>query len=97
MLSSAYASSNHVSFRAPTDLSQLDSIDREGIEAPASIINKNDEYQCKKHASVGKWLHVFPCYSSRYSNTSKGCTQCYGWKKQINRLRVQAKKKGGKK
>ncbi|KAF8885333.1 hypothetical protein BD779DRAFT_1533950 [Infundibulicybe gibba] len=55
----------------------LDSIDREGIEAPASTQNKEGVYQCKKHGSAG-------------------CTQCYGWKKQLNRAHVAAKKAGKK-
>ncbi|KAJ6628634.1 hypothetical protein B0H10DRAFT_1990608 [Mycena sp. CBHHK59/15] len=52
-------------------------IDREGIEAPLAIVNKDGVYQCKKHASTG-------------------CTQCYGWKKQITRARAAAKKAGKK-
>ncbi|KAJ7624555.1 hypothetical protein FB45DRAFT_923692 [Roridomyces roridus] len=31
----------------------FDPIDREGIEAPLAIINKDGVYQCKKHASTG--------------------------------------------
>ncbi|KAK7050693.1 hypothetical protein R3P38DRAFT_2866473 [Favolaschia claudopus] len=30
----------------------FDSIDREGIEAPPAIVNKDGVYQCKKHAST---------------------------------------------
>ncbi|EPS93474.1 hypothetical protein FOMPIDRAFT_1136100 [Fomitopsis schrenkii] len=30
----------------------FDSIDREGIEAPASSVNKDGQYQCKKHGSA---------------------------------------------
>lgn len=30
----------------------FDPIDREGLEAPASIINKDGEYQCKKHGNA---------------------------------------------
>ncbi|RDB18429.1 hypothetical protein Hypma_000345 [Hypsizygus marmoreus] len=30
-----------------------DFIDREGIEAPASTVNKEGAYQCKKHGSAG--------------------------------------------
>ncbi|KAJ7106640.1 hypothetical protein C8R44DRAFT_805606 [Mycena epipterygia] len=55
----------------------FDPIDREGMEAPAAIVNKDGVYQCKKHGSTG-------------------CTQCYGWKKQINRARTAAKKAGKK-
>ncbi|KIJ95962.1 hypothetical protein K443DRAFT_682653 [Laccaria amethystina LaAM-08-1] len=31
----------------------FDPIDREGIECPASIVNKDGAYQCKKHGSTG--------------------------------------------
>lgn len=31
----------------------FDPIDREGIECPASIVNKDGVYQCKKHGSTG--------------------------------------------
>ncbi|KAI9461332.1 hypothetical protein HD554DRAFT_2130205 [Boletus coccyginus] len=31
----------------------LDPIDREGIEAPTVVLNKEGVYQCKKHGSVG--------------------------------------------
>ncbi|KAJ7664243.1 hypothetical protein B0H17DRAFT_1091996 [Mycena rosella] len=31
----------------------FDPIDREGIEAPAAIVNKDGVYQCKKHALTG--------------------------------------------
>ncbi|GAW04186.1 hypothetical protein F5879DRAFT_1021424 [Lentinula edodes] len=55
----------------------FDPIDREGIEAPSATINKDGDYQCKKHALTA-------------------CNQCYGWKKQITRLRTQAKKAGKK-
>ncbi|KAJ4482596.1 hypothetical protein J3R30DRAFT_3656592 [Lentinula aciculospora] len=55
----------------------FDPIDREGIEASAATLNKDGNYQCKKHALTG-------------------CNQCYGWKKQITRLRTQAKKAGKK-
>ncbi|KAJ3996647.1 hypothetical protein F5050DRAFT_1807537 [Lentinula boryana] len=55
----------------------FDPIDREGIEAPAASVNKDGNYQCKKHALTA-------------------CNQCYGWKKQITRLRIQAKKAGKK-
>jgi len=31
----------------------FDSIDREGLEAPTSTLNKEGVYQCKKHGSTG--------------------------------------------
>ncbi|TBU27360.1 hypothetical protein BD311DRAFT_760588 [Dichomitus squalens] len=31
----------------------FDPIDREGLEAPASSVNKEGQYQCKKHGSTG--------------------------------------------
>lgn len=33
---------------------QFDPIDREGIEAPASSLNKDNQYVCKKHGSQGR-------------------------------------------
>ncbi|KAF9524334.1 hypothetical protein CPB83DRAFT_798007 [Crepidotus variabilis] len=55
----------------------FDTADRDGIECPASTLNKDGVYQCKKHGSAE-------------------CNQCYGWKKQITRARVAAKKAGRK-
>ncbi|KAI0278001.1 hypothetical protein BGY98DRAFT_976204 [Russula aff. rugulosa BPL654] len=55
----------------------FESMDREGLEAPPSGLNKDSVYQCKKHGSAS-------------------CNQCYGWKKQITRARVAAKKAGKK-
>ncbi|KAE9391846.1 hypothetical protein BT96DRAFT_858855, partial [Gymnopus androsaceus JB14] len=68
----------------------FDFIDREGIEAPAAIVNKDGNYQCKKHALTGKSIILFGF------GTLSQCNQCYGWKKQITRLRTQAKKAGKK-
>ncbi|KAF7293884.1 hypothetical protein HMN09_01184500 [Mycena chlorophos] len=55
----------------------FDFIDRDGIELPVTTLNKDGQYQCKKHGSPS-------------------CSQCYGFKKQINKLRLAAKKAGKK-
>ncbi|EDR06724.1 uncharacterized protein LACBIDRAFT_299866 [Laccaria bicolor S238N-H82] len=79
----------------------LDPIDREGIECPASIVNKDGNYQCKKHGSTGTSLVPSICSSPPHPTRISpliglGCNQCYGWKKQINRARTAAKKAGRK-
>lgn len=33
---------------------QFDPIHREGLEAPASSLNKDNQYLCKKHGSEGE-------------------------------------------
>lgn len=72
---------------------QFDPIDREGIEAPASSVNKEGVYQCKKHGSpctcLGLPLPVLAWFAER---CLVACNQCYGWKKQITRARTAAKK-----
>ncbi|KAJ6502748.1 hypothetical protein C8R47DRAFT_1106668 [Mycena vitilis] len=76
----------------------FDPIDREGIEAPPAIVNKDGVYQCKKHALAGALLSSF-CYwvfSDDLFSVRVACNQCYGWKKQINRARTAAKKAGRK-
>lgn len=104
---------------------QFDFIDREGIEAPAAIVNKDGNYQCKKHALTGKSIILFGfgtlsrvtdliplilhsesdicflsimtiIYETKCWWSPTECNQCYGWKKQITRLRTQAKKAGKK-
>ncbi|KAJ7677047.1 hypothetical protein DFH06DRAFT_1169598 [Mycena polygramma] len=37
----------------------FDPIDREGIEAPPAIVNKDGVYQCKKHALAGAFFSFF--------------------------------------
>ncbi|KAJ3815078.1 hypothetical protein EV368DRAFT_38925 [Lentinula lateritia] len=77
----------------------FDPIDREGIEAPSATINKDGDYQCKKHALTGKSsLNILDDQgmTSERNYHIPACNQCYGWKKQITRLRTQAKKAGKK-
>ncbi|KAJ3932358.1 MAG: hypothetical protein NXY57DRAFT_894342 [Lentinula lateritia] len=78
----------------------FDPIDREGIEAPSATINKDGDYQCKKHALTGKssrrLLDIDDKHNSERTHHVSACNQCYGWKKQITRLRTQAKKAGKK-
>ncbi|KAJ7746159.1 hypothetical protein DFH07DRAFT_869625 [Mycena maculata] len=83
----------------------FDPIDRAGIEAPLAIVNKDGVYQCKKHASTGESPALIHCpvhvtssifLAFSYTHTRAGCTQCYGWKKQITRARTAAKKAGKK-
>ncbi|KAJ6554155.1 hypothetical protein B0H19DRAFT_1152713 [Mycena capillaripes] len=38
----------------------FDHHDRDPIEAPPAIVNKDGVYQCKKHASAGEWSASFP-------------------------------------
>ncbi|KAK0482178.1 hypothetical protein IW261DRAFT_1333765 [Armillaria novae-zelandiae] len=72
----------------------FDPIDREGIECPPAIINKDGVYQCKKHALTGQMRSLL--YQWDELTIIEGCNQCYGWKKQINRARTAAKKAGKK-
>lgn len=77
---------------------QFDPIDREGIEAPASSLNKDNQYVCKKHGSQGReWMNPFTFLTfADVSAWEIACSQCYGWKKQITRARAAAKKAGKK-
>lgn len=88
-----------------SDPVQFDPIDREGIEAPASSQNKEGQYQCKKHGSLCTCCPVWQTScEEKYSpdiamppwRVYAACNQCYGWKKQISRARVAAKKAGKK-
>ncbi|TEB34270.1 hypothetical protein FA13DRAFT_1753831 [Coprinellus micaceus] len=72
-----------------------DSIDRAPIECPASTTNKDGVYQCKKHGSAGLY-HPVTAICTRLTRGCAGCNQCYGWKKQISRAIVAAKKNRGK-
>ncbi|KAJ7195671.1 hypothetical protein GGX14DRAFT_674749 [Mycena pura] len=88
----------------------FDPIDREGIEAPAATLTKDGVYQCKKHASTCECctsLFIGSCAlrpqslrclltCAAVSMAGFPCSQCYGWKKQITRLRTAAKKAGKK-
>ena len=92
-----------------TSAPQFDPIDREGMEAPLSAPNKDGVYQCKKHASTcacrvhsppPPYPHDSeirpPPSCTMLTRNFAACSQCYGWKKQITRLRTAAKKAGKK-
>lgn len=75
---------------------QFDPIDRDGIEAPAATVNKDGQYQCKKHGSTGVCPSPLARSIADYCIWNAGCNQCFGWKKQITRARTAAKKAGKK-
>ena len=77
---------------------QFDPIDREGMEAPMSAPNKDGVYQCKKHSSTSECAALDDDRLALTMSPHSACSQCFGWKKQITRLRTAAKKnkKGSK-